>query len=381
MKKIGGKFLHILLFIVIISIMGFMFGSYISSSWSKIREGARTLPRPQRHPITYDTQMSVLSADNANIPLNTRVNGLISQYFDVNGFVLPNTIATYVSEWTNQGNVDPKTKEKLNDIGYYLLVNVMPNIPTDTLPPPTVNWPRIQWTSDRWFPITDVANIWTNMINNNSSANYREFKINDFNFVSTATSESESESESTSETNQTCGNNGMSGSTCGNTCPQSCFVNAYMQNTAGSETSALTTTTTPGSNSGINGTGSNSKACQSVAQQNAGLSLNVTKNSMAIVTTNIPQTNTTLPSPLDTRLNEMIDQYFDPTNGHPTEYAIKSFNEIVQNAAPMDLLHKNKLRDIIYYFMQNIIPGLPTNSRPTSYVEWIPIRWLSHSSI
>lgn len=376
MKKMG---VNILLFIVLIGIMGFMFGSYISSSYFKIQEGARTLPRPQRHPITYDTQINIAALNETNIPLNTRVDGLISQYFDVNEFVLPSTIATYVQDWTNQGNVDPKTKEKLNDIGYYILTNVMPNIPTATLPPPTINWPKIQWTSDGWFPMTDVANIWSNFGYGNSP-NFRDFQINQTYELNSSSSSSSTSNETggsgeTDTNNENCGSNGTTD--CGNVCPTSCFANAFMQNTDTAYDSELVVATNTG-------TGSNSQACQSIAQQNAGLTISANyfgSTKVNIVTTRIPQTNATIPSSLDTKLNEMINLYFDASNGYPTEYAIQTFNEIVQNATPIDLLHKNKLRDVIYYFMENIIPGLPTNARPISYVEWIPIRWLSHSSI
>jgi hypothetical protein len=225
--------------------------------------------------------------------------------------------------------------------------------------------------------MTDVANIWSNFGYGNS-ANFRDFQINQVNEFASSSSSSSSTSVEGGETdtnNQNCGNNGTSG--CDNVCPASCFANAFMQNTESAYDSELITATNTG-------TGSNSPACQSVAQQNAGLTISEKyfgSTTVKIVTTRIPQTNMTIPSPLDTQLNEMITLYFEENTGYPTEYAIKTFNEIVQGATPIDLLHKNKLRDLIYYFMENIIPGLPTNARPVSYVEWIPIRWLSHSSI
>ena len=52
-----------------------------------------------------------------------------------------------------------------------------------------------------------------------------------------------------------------------------------------------------------------------------------------------------------------------------------------QWAFPIMSSYKNKLRDLIYYFMENIIPGLPTESKPVCYVEWRPIRWLSNSNL
>lgn len=71
MKKRG---VDILLFIILVGIMGFMFGCYISSFYFKLQEGARTLPRPQSHTITSSNQINVASLNHANIPLNTRVD-------------------------------------------------------------------------------------------------------------------------------------------------------------------------------------------------------------------------------------------------------------------------------------------------------------------
>ena len=51
-----------------------------------------------------------------------------------------------------------------------------------------------------------------------------------------------------------------------------------------------------------------------------------------------------------------------------------------QYKTPMDDIHMNKLRDVVYYILQVIVPGLPTDALPRSYVEWRPIVWLSRSS-
>ena len=39
----------------------------------------------------------------------------------------------------------------------------------------------------------------------------------------------------------------------------------------------------------------------------------------------------------------------------------------------------NKLRDMVYYILQIIIPGLPTDQLTRSYVAWRPIVWMSRS--
>ena len=95
---------------------------------------------------------------------------------------------------------------------------------------------------------------------------------------------------------------------------------------------------------------------------------------------------------LDASINAIIDQYFDTKTNFPTPYAISQFNQFLSSGAPMDLFHKNKLRDVVYYFMEVIIPGLPNAQNPSrpsintgtgssTYVEWKPIQWLSHSDL
>ena len=57
---------------------------------------------------------------------------------------------------------------------------------------------------------------------------------------------------------------------------------------------------------------------------------------------------------------------------------IDLFN-MLKEKQPMDNIHMNKMRDIVFYVLQVIIPGLPTRALPRSYVEWRPIVWLSRS--
>ena len=80
-------------------------------------------------------------------------------------------------------------------------------------------------------------------------------------------------------------------------------------------------------------------------------------------------------------INRFINTYFiesGPNQGRPTQEAIDQF-QIFKNKAPMDGFHMNKMRDLVYYILQVIIPGLPTEDSGRSYVEWRPIRWLSLS--
>jgi len=114
-----------------------------------------------------------------------------------------------------------------------------------------------------------------------------------------------------------------------------------------------------------------------------------------LVITNEPQT--TDPGTLDSDVTDFIDNYFgiDPESGigkPPDDIPIPSqllpmnfgkieFTEFFLTRTLIDQEHKTKLYDLVYYFMENIIVGLPTETVPFSYVEWRPIVWSSVSYI
>lgn len=102
---------------------------------------------------------------------------------------------------------------------------------------------------------------------------------------------------------------------------------------------------------------------------------------------------------LSQTIANFIDRYFisdedDINYNRPTDYALQEFDKYFKDKPPMDENHKNKLRDVVYYVMQVIIPGLPDGTKPydendatntcgdntgIAFVEWIPLRWLSLS--
>lgn len=102
---------------------------------------------------------------------------------------------------------------------------------------------------------------------------------------------------------------------------------------------------------------------------------------------------------LSQKIANFIDRYFisdedDINYNRPTDYALQEFDKYFKDKPPMDENHKNKLRDVVYYVMQVIIPGLPDGTKPydendsnntcgdntgIAFVEWIPLRWLSLS--
>ena len=96
--------------------------------------------------------------------------------------------------------------------------------------------------------------------------------------------------------------------------------------------------------------------------------------------TDEPQTSNS--TSLNDKIIAFIKEYFIEEGIHknkPTQKAINTFNMYFQDRSPMDGIHMNKMRDVVYYILQVIVPGLPTNSLPRSYVEWRPIVWLSLS--
>jgi hypothetical protein len=111
--------------------------------------------------------------------------------------------------------------------------------------------------------------------------------------------------------------------------------------------------------------------------------------------TNEPQT--VKPGTLDQSINDFIDNYFgiDPKSGIgnppndliipeqllPTKFGKIEFTQFFKSRTLIDQMHKTKLYDLVYYFMENIVIGLPTETVPFSYVEWRPIVWSSVSYI
>jgi hypothetical protein len=104
-----------------------------------------------------------------------------------------------------------------------------------------------------------------------------------------------------------------------------------------------------------------------------------------VITTNVPNKYPDSQE-LNTYIKKnIIDKWFDtesdPERPLPSKYAQTMFSTYTQGKSPIDRNHKNKLRDLVYYYMENIIPGLPTKDKPSSYVEWRPLRFLSNSNL
>jgi hypothetical protein len=364
-----------------------------------VREGARTLPRPVRHP-NADLSMwtQPFGPDIQSQTMNQYVDAIISTYFDDNGVPWTNTVDLYTTLCVNMGNVDPSIKSQLNDVCYYILEIVIPNIPSTGDPTPVVAWPPIQYLSTGTFPVIVEPSYQVLAYNNTQDSyswayNYANLVTNNnFSFSSGATSPASSpggtgptDSSGSNPNGGNCPNN-----SCNIQCPTSCFSAMISASNQGSSTS--------GTGSGGGGPGSSTSFDLSGGNNSAG-----TKNTAKRIATSITNTvyignavalsytvtdeaqtstATTLNDLLKTNILEWFFIQTGPNAGRPTAQGIAAFNQIwASNTQVMDEFHKDKLRDLVYYVMQTILPGLPTPTLPRSYVEWMPIQWLSHSNI
>ena len=385
--------------LVVIAILGYILGHYVASKMSphSIVEGARTLPRPTRHPLPTQAYIRQPGPDYNGQTMNDYVDQLIGTYFDQNNVPYSNTVNLYTLYCVNQGNVDPVVKNKLNDVCYYILNVVIPNIPDENNPNPSIVWPKIEWLSTNTF--TPIINpVDTGIMYSNTWYSYNTmYNMSDFSGVigggpstSAPTQTTSSSTSSSGSGTQSGGCGAGSGDDCGIKCPASCF-------------SSLLTASAPGSGSGYGQTQipsdfSNNSGSSYGTRLVTTLRLGTEHTNTVIrggrtityqildASQNYPNTSTPLNFGItlnDNIQQNILDKYFissGSNQGRPTQYAIDLFTNIwLSNPYPMDLFHKNKLRDLVYYVMEYILPGLPTNALPVSYVEWHPIEWLSHS--
>lgn len=395
-----------LLYLLLLTFFGYMIGCYISAPHI-VREGARTLPRPVIDPITKEQILDIQPLPPYfGETLNQLIDKYISNYFDKRGYPYTNTIDKYSTlciENVTDGELGVITEEnrrKLNDIGYYFINIVIPNIQTTDNPKPNVIWPPIRWTGNATF----TAQL-------QPTATYKIYKGqawpsygNDLDGVSKDTIDysmiSTTPAGSTDTTSSGGDGSGGSGSGSGNegcpsdsecriACPGSCLdgiASAWEATDKLKAEAAATSSTTTAS-------GEPTSDRYSTYSQNTNnlpgvASLKGGSNVLIIGDVEVDgfQTTDVDVDPSITILNdhavEFINKYFiesGPNQGRPTQQAIDEFDLYFKDKAPMDGIHMNKMRDVVYYILQSIIPGLPTSTLPRAYVEWRPIHWLSRS--
>jgi len=376
----------------------------------------RVVPRPMVVPqVQYTPPPTSVVPVYRNVGgLNEDVDGLIGQYFDKNLVPYRDTIELYYEYFVNKGNIKPELKKKLKDICYYIIEVVIPNIPSIDNPKPEIEWTRIEWLANNW-------NAYNYSFNFNANANFDLLaKLRskyggmesekdgtagtDGNRTSdgSALSSGDNAMPATSDSNSGDGKSGNKQSSCNVACPTACSLSetgsaatnssvdsplakaAAKANTPDWLTNmndkSLGNRGTRGSSGsdGLPGTSSHGKFTKGGGSNGENILYEV-------LVTKAPNT-----MPNSQILNnyvktQIIDKWFDteenPNSPLPSKYAQSMFDLYISGRSPIDRNHKNKLRDFVYYYMENIIPGLPTQDNPVSYVEWRPMRLLSNSDL
>lgn len=393
--------LQFYLYLLIISILGFFLMEHVR----KNREGMRTLPRPVINaPKSKDKYTFTPSPPYDGESLNAMIDRMIHDYFDKRGFPYAKTIETYKHLCVNQGNVDEENKRKLTDIGYYVLNVVIPNIQTTKNPEPEVQWPTISWTNAPIFDVLIQPTVTYDMFKGQAysssyTADYTSSMSQTDGQLSTSAKNSggsrgqngsSDQNSSDSDGSATCGNDRLG--KCGIKCPSSCLdgvaASWYKEQNSGKNKKNSTSGDARRFSSAALQTDFNRSMGESHANNTTMLPGD--DNTFIIGSVEMdgyqildePQTSDA--TTLNDNIENFIDEFFikeGPNTGKPTQRAIDLFDMYFQYKTPMDDTHMNKLRDVVYYILQVIVPGLPTDALPRSYVEWRPIVWLSRSSL
>lgn len=396
-----------ILYVFIVIIFGYIFGHAISKEYKPLREGARTLPRPVINPPYKIYEKESIHAHS--IPgqtMNQFIEQHTNKYFDKDGLPLEKTIQLYVSYCVNQGNVTQENKRKLTDIGYYFLNIVIPNLPTTKQPNPNEYWPPIQWSNHKIFSVwTQPNNTYQVMrgqnYQNSYVANFSNSNNGGGNFFSFFGNLDNSDQYNYNKSPDSDSNNNDNGladqcdnkpqSACGIGCPSSCLSSAFAAAASAQQNEDSQTKGRSGAigdnlvdsydSNGSNQNYNSNKGTGNTTFLPGGQNVLVIGSAKldGYVITDEPQTSTS--TTLNDQINEFIAYYFissGPNENRPTQYAIDIFDEW-KKKQPMDEIHMNKMRDLVYYILQIIIPGLPTESLPRSYVAWRPIVWMSRS--
>ena len=419
------KMIH-LLYIIIVLILAILLYSYFKSvKWFSIIEGARTYPMPRRHPITYKYGTFHNENQSNVISMNTIIDTYINQYFDQKGVPYLNTIQDVqnyvVGPGTggiyNYGTVPLTMKSQLTDIGYYFIEMVLPLLPTQDNPKPTKRvLPNLRFSNMPGFPlhVSKIQkcmvyqgnpennlqfNVNTNAINNYDNAFNRGFNsfFNGYNFPSDSSSPDtpspSTSSGGSSNSDVDCTSGDCASDCCGITCPQSCFDAALGVNSSsssGTGTSAPSTDTSQNTSSHLNYQSSISNANilnsgnTTLQYANNQLTMCPSKATGYDITQVILTAGTYDNTTLLNKIQEKILEYFeekanDPTQLIPKQKLLDEIEFYSKQYSPMDAYHMELLKELIFYGLQVIVPGLPSevssdqsSVTPHFYVEWRP---------
>lgn len=357
------------------------------------KEPMRTLYMPKVHPIVQYITPNYYGASYSTEDMNQWVDFYIARYFDDTNVPYLDTIDLYRKYIVNKGVLKQEYKNKMRDMCHYIVDIVIPNLPTIENLDPQIIWPKINWLSDDWksynysFNLDAMANLFGGSMSykrtassgsksqgDDSQGSLSPGSLSPRSLSSGGDSSGSSSSNSSPPENKVC-----------DSCPKDCF-GQFLSELSQKQGSDSGTANSPGSSSPGSDSGEDSvgKYKSSTGKGHGGKSEEDPERIFIVdqvLVTNEPVTN-----PSSQELNEWVlkkmkyyvDVDFDL---YPTKQAQLDFTNFIKMYGPIDRAHKNKLRDLVYYFMENIIPGLPTESKPVCYVEWRPIRWLMNSDL
>ena len=371
-----------ILYIILLCFFGYIIGCYFANT-NVIREGARTYPRHVINPITKEDIMDIKPLPPYyGETLNQFIDKLIAQYFDKRGYPYTNTIEKYSdlcienSAGEKLGVTTEMNKRKLTDIGYYILNIVIPNIQTIDNPRPNIVWPAIQWTNDPTFK-TQVQPTATYTIykgqawssyGNEMDADKTIESNRDINSYSKSSSSSDDDNkdDNNKDHSSTEGCNNNDDSKCRLACPSNCVAGVLGAWNEVDKFKAETKKKEAGNNNVNTHTVVNTYPSNQFTQKYPGVdSLKGGSNVLIIGDTTVDGYQTTDVDVdkditlLNENINTFINDYFietGPNKGKPTQKAIDTFELYFnKNKTPMDGIHMNKLRDLVYYILQTIL--------------------------
>jgi len=382
--NLSAEHLSLLIILIIISIL-FLFAS------NYLIEGLRTNPESRRHPLETKDNWKSQNIKQSDIisDVNADIDSYLKLYFDERYIPTMNLVDLYEKYFVENDNINEETKKKLKDVCYYFIYFVIPNMPTVKNPNPVMDWPKLEFLADTWssynFKYPGMSGTFSTSFKTGSTGNGDSGGAStwDPNSNNTGTTSGGGSSESG-------GSSGEGGNkNCAGGCPSNCF--SLLLDKLNQIKNATKKTITPGAATvGVSTPGSSKaygwgSSTGDTSDESTDLPVPdpLAKPLYGYYITNKPTKSNSEDGQLNDFIqNDILKMHFNiDGDNKPTPYAISTFNNYVLYRNPIDDNHKNKLRDLMYYFIENIIPGLPTNAKPNSYVEWRPIYWLTNSYI
>jgi len=355
------------------------------------------MPEPLRHPGSTDLtfapgQRGTYVAKG----LNEWVDSLMTRYFDKDGYPFDDTRQEFLGKFVTpfpHSLVTSTTLSKLDDIGFYVMRQVLPQL-SNLDQKQKASWPPIVWSnlptvgqsvgSDAGQDGGLYATIMSLAAATNSNGSSPGFSPPSDSSAASAPAgaTSPSSAATASTTSASC----KVSDACGQPCPKSC-IDAALQSLAPAPAPAVTSSPTNLTQFPSNltsqelnewwslFTGDSTELTRGQTQQQPSSSAAVTKRTPKI--DHIAVTPT-FDNQLDDFLNKnYIDYFFDKVTGAPTQNFLDVYTAYTQGQASLDQFHMNKASDLIYYVLETLVAGLPTQMKPAFDFTWKRISRLS----